>query len=96
MTDSTDDVDWYKMGVAAYNVTNAHIADRILLAQLTTLCREICDWLRDGPMTDLDKRIAFADRLQATLKQANAEAHGRAVARTVQPLVGASESPKES
>lgn len=52
-------------------VTNAHIADRVLLAQLTTLCREISDWLWDGPMTDLDKRIIFADRLKATLKQAN-------------------------
>ena len=51
-------------------VTNAHIADRLLLAQLTTLCREISDWLWDGPMTDLDKRSAFADRLNATLKHA--------------------------
>lgn len=63
-------------------VTNAHIADRLLLAQLTTLCREISDWLWYGPMTDLDKRIKFADRLEATLKQAGAqqdrkgEAHG--------------------
>jgi len=69
-------------------VTNAHIQTSILLAQMTLLCRDVKAWLYDGPMTDLDKRITFGDRLDDILIQANVQCVGHGTPCTDDTVVG--------
>jgi hypothetical protein len=84
-------MDWNKIGADRLAYAVARLIQRRVLDSRSEAGDALLDYLGIGQPGEPQDVPTWMEGYEASQ---NAEAHGRAVARTVQPLVGSSEVPK--